>query len=43
MEHAAVTDCKPVIQVLKALEAAQKEPKAPLSDLFTDGELAHLL
>lgn len=28
------------MQVLRALEAAQKEPKAPLSDLFTDGMLA---
>ncbi len=26
------------MQVLKALEAAQKEPKAPLSDMFTDGK-----
>ena len=27
-----------VFQVLRALDAAQKEPKAPLSDLFTDGK-----
>lgn len=26
------------VQVLRALDAAQKEPKAPLSDLFTDGK-----
>ena len=25
-------------KVLKALEGAQKEPKAPLSDMFTDGK-----
>lgn len=25
------------VQVLRALDAAQKEPKAPLSDMFTDG------
>ncbi len=29
-----------MLQVLKALEAAQKEPKAPLSDMFTDGKTA---
>ena len=29
-----------MFQVLKALEAAQKEPKAPLSDMFTDGKAA---
>jgi len=29
-----------MVQVLKALEAAQKEPKAPLSDMFTDGKTA---
>lgn len=30
-----------VLQVLAALEAAQKEPKAPLSDMFSDGNLQH--
>lgn len=29
------------VQVLRALDAAQKEPKAPLSNLFTDGKTLH--